>query len=53
MKGYNKPDKIEKGICFICIESCDFNAYVHSACAYAYLDEKERRIKEAKEKNVS
>lgn len=49
MKGYKKPEPIIRGICIICSKSCDFNAYCHTACAELYLDEKDRRIKQAKE----
>ena len=48
MKGYKKPAKIEKGICFICNKQCDTFAYCHTECALALAQEKDRRIQEAK-----
>lgn len=52
MKGYIKPDKIEKGVCMICKEPCELTAYVHLGCALVYSDEKERRIDEARNKPI-
>lgn len=39
--------KFEKGKCFICMQNCDADAYVHVSCAVAYHDEKAKRIKNA------
>lgn len=48
MKGYNKPKKLELGICCVCKNQCKEDAYCHTACAMLYLDEKERLVKESK-----
>ena len=48
MKGYNKPEKLEKGKCFICSKECDPFAYCHLECALALAEERDRRVKEAR-----
>jgi hypothetical protein len=48
MKGYNKPKKMETGICFICKKECDPFAYCHLECARAFVAEKDRKIQEAR-----
>lgn len=40
-----------KGICFICSSACDSDSYLHYTCGVAYHDDKEKRIREALEKN--
>lgn len=50
MKGYKEPEKFEQGICFICMEKCDKNAYCHYECALAYSEEKGKRIIKSREK---
>lgn len=44
---FAKP--FELGVCFICGKPCDKTAYCHYCCALAFSDEKDKRIKEAKE----
>lgn len=49
MKGYKESRKITEGICFICGKPCDSNSYCHHECAIAFAEEKDRRIKEARQ----
>jgi hypothetical protein len=48
--GINSLDikKFTHGKCFLCGEEC--KEYIHSNCAIAYADEKEKRLKEANQK---
>ena len=44
-------NKYIKGQCFICKQKTqDPEAYVHTECAYAYSDDKNRRIRESQDK---
>jgi hypothetical protein len=54
MKGTPTPERFATGTCFICKKKCDEEAYCHFECSVAYSEEKNRRIKEAieKEKNA-
>jgi len=47
MKNYKKPEEFKVGVCFLCHEPCE--RYVHFACALAYYEDKEKRIKQASE----
>ena len=49
MKGYVHPEPFRIGTCFLCREPCDGDKCLHFTCAIAYSDEKERRIRQAKE----
>ena len=52
MKGYVKPEKLVKGICFVCGNPCDPDRYCHYNCSQAMAEAKERLIQEAKEKAI-
>ena len=50
MKGYIPPRQFTAGVCFLCNTGCAQNNFCHYECAIAYSEEKEKRIKEAREK---
>lgn len=35
-----------KGICMVCQEPCNAEGYIHSSCAVAYMDIRNKKIKE-------
>ena len=49
MKGYNKPDKIEAGVCIVCKKRLDdVTAYSHYECAMVWSAAQDRKIEEAR-----
>lgn len=45
-----KRKQLVEGSCFICGKPCQYDAYVHFACAIAYEDAKKGRVKKLMEK---